>query len=457
MERRDNNSKTMNSFNIREELILFILPFLWVANSHPAPLQRRLVNLRFHCAQMHLFIDGGELVVNEKRVKLKPKEFRIDPPTVVRVENEIIAIGDEKPEGWWSGTRLPGCKTPRLYHCLPGCLVPHSVVIKSLDGSVTYEEGKDFLVDHTWGAIGRIPNGRIPKGAEVAVSYEYSLQRIDLLQTDLQGNITLKKGQEEKICPLPLQPDKGCYPVANIYLPYHTKELSDELVYPIGSPFPPPAQAMLKENSRFVPKTLKKLQRGDKVTIVFWGDSVTAGGDASTPDKAFPNLFVALLRERFPKAQISMVNAGIGGSNTNQRLPNIKEEVLKFHPDLVVIEFVNDMGFSEENLRNNYYKAIDLIREQGGEVIILTPHFTMPSMMGLSSVKNARETRPAVEILRKIAKEKGVGLADASKRWEHLAEEGIPYLTLLYNGINHPDDRGHRIFAEELLKFFPAD
>jgi len=70
-------------------------------------------------------------------------------------------------------------------------------------------------------------------------------------------------------------------------------------------------------------------------------------------------------------------------------------------------------------------------------------------------VKEARETRPQVQWLRDIAEEKGAGVADASRRWEHLASEGIPYTTLLWNGINHPDDRGHLIFAQELMKYFP--
>jgi hypothetical protein len=64
------------------------------------------------------------------------------------------------------------------------------------------------------------------------------------------------------------------------------------------------------------------------------------------------------------------------------------------------------------------------------------------------------EKRPYVLGLREFADKRQIGLADASARWEHLWKEGLPYLTLLDNTINHPDDRGHRIFAEELLKCF---
>ena len=65
-----------------------------------------------------------------------------------------------------------------------------------------------------------------------------------------------------------------------------------------------------------------------------------------------------------------------------------------------------------------------------------------------------RDERPYVLALRDFARDHGLALADAAARWEHLAQEGIPYVTLLHNGINHPDDRGHLLFAEELLRCF---
>jgi hypothetical protein len=64
------------------------------------------------------------------------------------------------------------------------------------------------------------------------------------------------------------------------------------------------------------------------------------------------------------------------------------------------------------------------------------------------------ERRPYVLALRDFAGKRQVALADAAARWEHLSKEGLPYLTLLHNTINHPDDRGHRLFAEELWKCF---
>jgi len=181
---------------------------------------------------------------------------------------------------------------------------------------------------------------------------------------------------------------------------------------------------------------------------------VTCGGDASAPARAFPQAFTAWLRNKYPQARIRYVNAGTGGWNSNSKLPLFEEEVISQAPDLVIIEFVNDMGMDRETIFANYTQAVTRIREVGGEVIILTPNFVRPDWMGAGDLRTP-ETRAAVGYLKEFAAAHNVGLADVSARWAHLWIEGFPYLTLLFNGINHPDDRGHQLFVEELRKFFP--
>src|SRR5437764_13753941 len=93
-----------------------------------------------------------------------------------------------------------------------------------------------------------------------------------------------------------------------------------------------------------------------------------------------------------------------------------------------------------------YDDILRRIADLGAEAVLVTPHFTMLEMMGTDDLRTA-ECRPYVYWLREMAAQRGVALADATGRWEHLWREGIPYPTLLRNGINHPDDRGHRLFA----------
>jgi len=62
-----------------------------------------------------------------------------------------------------------------------------------------------------------------------------------------------------------------------------------------------------------------------------------------------------------------------------------------------------------------------------------------------------------VQALRAFAAERGVAVAEASELWCELWRQGIPYITLLANSINHPEVRGHRMFAEALMALFPEE
>ena len=411
--------------------------------------------VKIMCSGMTVKVSDGDWNAGNKKIKVKAAEFKIDPATIVSIENERVTIGDEKPNQYVSSTKLSGVVPKPVTHGIKGCLVPNSVVVKSEEGAI-YEEGSDYIIDNEWGAMGRLADGKINKNEKALVDYKYSMQRLDLIQVSADGTLSLKKGEDKKNCPIPPEPDSGNYPVANIFLPFHTAEITDKFIYLIGPAYPEPAKDELEANAKFVSKTLDKLRRGDSVTIVVWGNSVTTGCDLSSQNKGFPQVFLKMLKERFPNADIKLKNAGIAGTCTANRLPALEKEVLRFKPDLVTIEFVNDMGWPDNTVRNNYSNAIDQIRDIGGEVIIITPHFVTPEWMGAGfSLKEGTDIRPLIPCLRSIAEEKEVGLADASKKWEHLASEGIPYTTLLLNGLNHPDSRGHLIFAQELMKFFP--
>ena len=53
--------------------------------------------------------------------------------------------------------------------------------------------------------------------------------------------------------------------------------------------------------------------------------------------------------------------------------------------------------------------------------------------------------RPSTRFLRGFADRLKVPLIDVSAAWEQLGRAGLPYWSLLANGINHPDDRGHEL------------
>ncbi|HUT74492.1 MAG TPA: SGNH/GDSL hydrolase family protein [Armatimonadota bacterium] len=368
------------------------------------------------------------------------RTLRVAPPEVVEVRGEAVVIGDDAPHVWARGTRLPALVTG-TGSVVVGAVAPGSVVVCSAPGAEPYEQGKDYLLDERWAALGRVAEGRIPQGARVYVDYAYYRSRLDTLQVTARDTPSIRRGKPAAVCPHPAGAARGHEAIANIWVRPGLTAVTAEDIYPIGPPpsFPAPDRTGTAA-------TRKLLAAGGKATIVALGDSVTAGGEASRPELAFPNLFAATLSARYPQAGITLINAGIGGANSDLGLERLDRDVLDHQPQLVVIEFVNDMLWPREKVIANYRRLISRIRAAGAEAVIITPHYMWPEWMGGFD--------EALAGLKQVATEEKVALADASARWGALRETGIPYETLLVNSINHPDDRGHRLFVDALMELF---
>jgi len=387
----------------------------------------------------------------------------VAPAPTVTVTDEPVKLSVDKPVGWSKGTRLRGCNARDVN--ASGSFEPGSLEIRRTKGGEVLKEGEDYLVDVEWAHVGLGPKSRVTAEDTVFASYRYSLLRMDSVQVGADGKATLRQGQPHISAPVPPAAEAGSVAVAHVFVGYRGTEVKPEQIWMISEPA---SKAVTATTPGRIPKTLAKLKAGQPVTIVCLGDSVTAGGNASKPELRYVDVFAAGLRERFPQAKIDVQNLSAGGSNSRQWLypekfayrglkgdanPARFDRVVAAKPDLVTIEFVNDAGLTPALVEETYGEILKRLEPLGSEVILITPHFTMWRMMGFKNMREP-ERRPYVLALRDFATKRNLALADASARWEHLAQEGLPYLTLLDNTINHPDDRGHRLFAEELWGCF---
>jgi len=120
------------------------------------------------------------------------------------------------------------------------------------------------------------------------------------------------------------------------------------------------AQSIANEgNEQRIIKAMRKALRKEKVTLGFIGGSITEGALSTSPDNSFVGLVGKWWRERFPDSQLEVINAGIGSTGSLIGVHRVDRDLLKYGPDLVVIDFsVNDEYSSE--LANQYE---DLIRK----------------------------------------------------------------------------------------------
>ena len=412
-----------------------------------------------------MLVPAGEHRAGDRAVKVTAAAtLTVAPAPVLAAVDEAVKLSADKPAGYAKGTRLHACNARDVNAC--GSFVPGSLEIRRAKGDALLKEGNDYLVDTAWGHVGIGTNSCVTTSDTVFASYRYSLLRMDTIEVRADGgSVSLKQGEPHISAPVPPEADPGWTAIAHVFANYRDTEVSSDQIYPI---LETATQAVTGTTPGRIPRTLAKLKAGGPVKIVCWGDSVTAGGNASKPELRYPDVFAAGLRERFPQAKIEMLNISAGGSNSRQWLYPDKflyrgkpwretgvtwQRIADAKPDLVTLEFVNDAGLTPPMVEEVYNDILKRVQGIGAELILITPHFTMWKMMGFSGMRET-ERRPYVLALRAFANKHNISLADAAARWEHLWKEGLPYLTLLHNTINHPDDRGHRLFAEELWKCF---
>lgn len=379
----------------------------------------------------------------------------IDPAKVIVVKGEKLKLSDTPPSGeWWGGTRLKQIQNiePGKGITVFGAIDAGSLIIRCKDKVLSLD--KDYLFDPRWGTVGVAQNSTITANDEVIADYNYSMLRIDTLVCDANGVYSIIKGESHLSTPLPPVIKSGKERIANIFAGYHSDGKKGLSIYPVLASS---NDAITQTSAGCIPETLAKIHSGKTVKIVCWGDSVTAGGDSSSPEFAYTSVFSRMLKNKFPNADINVKVVAVGGSNSPQwlypekhpkRSANLTWQwVINEKPDLVTIEFVNDSFLKGTAFEDNYNEILRRLRLLNAEVILITPHFTR-------EIPKDKDTREYVSLLKKFAAANRLALADASARWEHLWREGVPYITLLSNAFNHPDDRGHRIFAEELIKCF---
>ena len=199
-----------------------------------------------------------------------------------------------------------------------------------------------------------------------------------------------------------------------------------------------------------LPKTQQKLRAGGKIRLVAYGDSITAGGEATAPDLIFWERWAAALRQKYPNATVETVNGATGGDSTVQGLQRLAEKVLAQKPDLVLIGFgMNDHnrgGVPLAAFADNLRTMIDRVRADTGAEIVLFSAFP-PNPKWHYGTHNMAAYAAATEA---VAREKHCAFADVYRLWEQFAGKKKPE-DFLGNNINHPNDFGHWIYFQALV------
>ena len=220
-------------------------------------------------------------------------EVEVTPPEPLAVTDEPHAsLPEFNPDaaGWTKGDKLLALLAQET--TTPGLLHAESVVVTTTSAgrgeAAALARGVDFEIDEQWGTIGWLPGGSLAPtdggSPSVLVSYVYTPLRLDSLVLRTDNSIELRMGEPYGAAPPAPELAAGEQRLMNIWLPGRAAEakLTPASLFPVLETATPdlPASPL---SLGAIPKTLAKLQNGEDVTIMAWGDSVTDGSYLPSP------------------------------------------------------------------------------------------------------------------------------------------------------------------------------
>ncbi len=197
--------------------------------------------------------------------------------------------------------------------------------------------------------------------------------------------------------------------------------------------------------------TLYLLKQKRKLTVGFFGGSITEGAGASDAGKtSWRGAVTEWLREKFSDCEISTIQAAIGGTGSMLGIFREERDLLEKSPDLVFIEFsVNDGLGSYEDIVANSEAIVRKIYAKNPYAEIVYLHTTTK---GLSDHIAAGGEFTARSAHSAVMHRYGIPQIDVGEILRAKVNElGGDWKSLTIDTV-HPNDEGYKIYTEAVVR-----
>jgi lysophospholipase L1-like esterase len=197
-----------------------------------------------------------------------------------------------------------------------------------------------------------------------------------------------------------------------------------------------------------LPHVAKKLIDGQPVVIIAFGSSSTAGTGASAPEFTYPSRLAAQLKRRYPTADITVVNAGIGGEDAPEMMKRLQTAVIDKHPDLVIWQVGTNAvlrNLDPDVTANQVEEGVARIQSAGSDVVLVDPQYS-PRV-----TEHAENTSRIVKLLSHVAHLHHVGIFprfEVMRDWHE--KQDLPIDSFVIADGLHMNDWGYACFAQLL-------
>lgn len=312
------------------------------------------------------------------------------------------------------------------------------ISVKSCDLKTVYEEGRDYTVEN--GKICFVPDGRMR-----AISYD------DLYMKDTG-----------------LHSIGWLYPEGR-YVPYRTggyySRMQYYVTYKHNGIWSGVKPQFAGEN---LPKTIEKLEKGERLRILVYGDSISAGGEVSSYGdivldnvngdarsfepymQIYPLLLKQNLKRSYPNAEIEYMNTSVPGWSSRSAASVADTRVGVKKADLVIIAYgMNDLSFTAEEHKANIKKIMESALSTNPDSEFILVSTTLPNTESTWSINHLEEFGGVYEEIQQEIP--NVAIAPMTEVHKYILTRKR-FFDMTSNGINHPNDFLARVYAQVLSK-----
>jgi lysophospholipase L1-like esterase len=192
---------------------------------------------------------------------------------------------------------------------------------------------------------------------------------------------------------------------------------------------------------------MRRLANGQPLTIVAIGSSSTAGAGATSPAATYPSRLAVELQARFPAQEITVLNRGVNGEETNNMMARFAADVLPAHPQLVLWQLGTNSVLRDHPLNPHavqLHDGIEQLKAAGADVVLIDPQF-VPAVLAKS------ETPGMVDQIALTAKEENVDLFHrfaVMRNWHDV--QHLPFDTFVSPDHLHMNDWSYACLAKLL-------
>jgi lysophospholipase L1-like esterase len=197
-----------------------------------------------------------------------------------------------------------------------------------------------------------------------------------------------------------------------------------------------------------LPRVANKLIAGQPVLIIAFGSSSTQGYGSSAPQFTYPNRLAAQLKRQYPTADITVINAGVGGEDAPEMMKRLQTAVIDKKPDLVIWQVGTNAvlrNLDPSDTAKLVEEGVARMQASGSDVVLVDPQYS-PRVY-----ERGESAGRMVRLLGRVAALRHIGLFprfEVMREWHE--KQSLPVDSFVIADGLHMNDWGYACFAQLL-------